>query len=78
MRINATAQPKRSGKIQSMLKSNKESLIQNLDVPYQWWRVVLPERTWLFGINFEKLKIGLDKTYQKDLLVQIKLLEGDF
>ncbi len=61
-----------------MLKSNKESLIQNLDVPYQWWRVVLPERTWLFGINFEKLKIGLDKTYQKDLLVQIKLLEGDF
>nr|WP_235856456.1 hypothetical protein [Allomuricauda oceanensis] len=61
-----------------MLKSNKESLVKYLHIPYQWWWVVLTESAWFFGINFEKMKIGLDKTYQEDLLVQIKVLERDF
>lgn len=60
------------------VKSNEEGLIQDLYVPYQRRWIVIVEVIGLFRIHFNQMKIGLDKAYDKKLLFQTNIIEGNF
>jgi hypothetical protein len=52
--------------------------MQHLDVLYQWGWGVVPKRTYFLHLVFKKIKIGMDKAYQKQLLSNTKIIKGNF
>ena len=60
------------------VKSNEESLIKDLNVPYQRRWIVIVEVVGLFRSLLHQVKIGMNEAYNKNLLIQTKIIKAHF